>query len=679
MNPRLVSISGPLQGRTFPLAQNEATSIGRESANLLCISDASVSRRHCLVNPEEGKWKLTDLESLNGSFVNGLPIKERYLEHGDQVRIGDTHFLFLIHEGENPPPATPVLLSDDALVTHSTIRMNSESSLYLHPDKVLESLPPTARLARHLNALLKISTTINSVRGLEPLQQRLLELIFEVVPAERGAILLTGERPEEFTSIFGVDKAAGENRPVQISRTIIFKVLEEKTAILSNDIAESPDLSNAESVISAQIRSLLCVPLISFEKLLGVIYLDGSAASAKFDKDHMELMTAIAGIAAVALDNARHVEWLEGENRRLQTAMEADYSMVGESPRMKQVYQFLAKVAPTDSTVLIRGESGTGKELAARAIHVHSNRSRMPFVAINCAALTETLLESELFGHEKGAFTGALNQKKGRLEVADGGTLFLDEIGELAPTMQAKLLRVLQEREFERVGGTRSIKVDVRVIAATNKDLEEAIKAGDFRQDLYYRLNVVSVVMPTLRERREDVTLLASYFAAKFSKKSKRQIMGISQAARACLVNYEWPGNVRELENAIERAVVLRLRQSNPARRFTRSPARNRRAFRRAAHRAVSRSRPRREKEAHPQSRRAGRRKLYRSGQAPRRSPELPTPPHTQHESESGTEEISLESRKRSFQMLTKLSEQPRKGRDNSSPRREPWEQAANK
>ncbi len=557
MNPRLVSISGPLQGRTFPLAQNEATSIGRESANLLCISDASVSRRHCLVNPEEGKWKLTDLESLNGSFVNGLPIKERYLEHGDQVRIGDTHFLFLIHEGENPPPATPVLLSDDALVTHSTIRMNSESSLYLHPDKVLESLPPTARLARHLNALLKISTTINSVRGLEPLQQRLLELIFEVVPAERGAILLTGERPEEFTSIFGVDKAAGENRPVQISRTIIFKVLEEKTAILSNDIAESPDLSNAESVISAQIRSLLCVPLISFEKLLGVIYLDGSAASAKFDKDHMELMTAIAGIAAVALDNARHVEWLEGENRRLQTAMEADYSMVGESPRMKQVYQFLAKVAPTDSTVLIRGESGTGKELAARAIHVHSNRSRMPFVAINCAALTETLLESELFGHEKGAFTGALNQKKGRLEVADGGTLFLDEIGELAPTMQAKLLRVLQEREFERVGGEASIKVDVRVVSATNKDLAKEVAEGRFREDLYYRLQVVPITIAPLRERKGDIPLLVEHFIRRLAPKTNPRVHAIDDAALSRLLAYRWPGNVRELENVIEQSLVF--------------------------------------------------------------------------------------------------------------------------
>jgi len=216
----------------------------------------------------------------------------------------------------------------------------------------------------------------------------------------------------------------------------------------------------------------------------------------------------------------------------------------------------VAKVAPSDSTVLIRGESGTGKELVARALHLNGPRAAKPFVAINCATLTE-LLESELFGHEKGAFTGAIAQKKGKLEVADTGTVFLDEISELSPSLQAKLLRVLQLREFERVGGTRSIKVDIRLLAASNKALEEAIREGTFREDLYYRLNVISLTLPPLRERREDISLLASYFAAKYSRKCKRHVMGISPEARACLTRYDWPGNVRELENAIERAVVL--------------------------------------------------------------------------------------------------------------------------
>jgi Nif-specific regulatory protein len=231
--------------------------------------------------------------------------------------------------------------------------------------------------------------------------------------------------------------------------------------------------------------------------------------------------------------------------------------MVGESPAARRVYDRVARVARADSTVLITGETGTGKELAARAIHLNSRRARRPFIAINCAALTESLLESELFGHERGAFTGAIGLKKGKLELADGGSLFLDEVGELAPGLQAKLLRVLQEREFERVGGTRSIQVDVRILSATNRTLSAEVAAGRFREDLYFRLNVVGIEMPALRDRRDDIPLLARHFLAKSAKKCGRRLIGISRPAMACLSAYEWPGNVRELENAIERAAVL--------------------------------------------------------------------------------------------------------------------------
>jgi transcriptional regulator with PAS, ATPase and Fis domain len=231
--------------------------------------------------------------------------------------------------------------------------------------------------------------------------------------------------------------------------------------------------------------------------------------------------------------------------------------MVGASPRMKDVFEFVRRVAPTDATVLIEGESGTGKELVARAIHRNSARAENSFVAINCAAIAENLLESELFGHEKGAFTGAAAQKKGRIEMAEGGTLFLDEVSELAPELQAKLLRVLQEREFERVGGTRAIPLDIRLVAATNKRLATAVAAGEFRKDLFYRLNVVTLTMPALRDRAEDILQLAEHFLAKSSRKSKTRIKELSDRARACLIKYDWPGNVRELENAIESALVL--------------------------------------------------------------------------------------------------------------------------
>jgi transcriptional regulator with GAF, ATPase, and Fis domain len=355
----------------------------------------------------------------------------------------------------------------------------------------------------------------------------------------------------------GRHRRLGPNQPIHASQTILSRVLEENLAVLSNDVQSDAAYREADSLLERKVHSVLAVPLEVQGKMLGVMYLDASSPGARFDSDLLEFVATLGNIAALAIENARHLERLGGENRRLYEELNIHHSMIGESKAMHEVYDFVSRVAGRDSTVLISGESGTGKELVARAVHANSGRTNKPFVAINCAAITETLLESELFGHERGAFTGAVSQKKGKLEVAEGGTVFLDEIGELAVPMQAKLLRVLQEREFERVGGTRSIKLDVRLIAATNRDLKEASRTGTFRPDLYYRLNVVSLHMPALRERREDIPLLAAFFAAQYGEKVKRRVAGISPEARACLQRYDWPGNVRELENAIERAVVL--------------------------------------------------------------------------------------------------------------------------
>jgi Nif-specific regulatory protein len=291
--------------------------------------------------------------------------------------------------------------------------------------------------------------------------------------------------------------------------------------------------------------------------VLGAIYLEGGTPEAPFNETHLQVLSAVGSVAALALENLGHWERLRSENQTLRAEVNLDYSMVGVSGRMKEVFEFIRRVAPTDATVLIEGESGTGKELVARAIHRNSRRNENAFVAINCAAIAENLLESELFGHEKGAFTGAVAQKKGKIEIAEGGTLFLDEVGELAPELQAKLLRVLQEKEFERVGATRPISLDVRLIAATNKKLSQAVDHGEFRKDLYYRLNVVTVAMPALRDRPEDIPQLAEFFLAKVSRKCKTKMKSLSEDAKTCLLRYDWPGNVRELENAIERAIVL--------------------------------------------------------------------------------------------------------------------------
>jgi Nif-specific regulatory protein len=273
---------------------------------------------------------------------------------------------------------------------------------------------------------------------------------------------------------------------------------------------------------------------------------------------HRETLAAVATLASAALENVRDVETLRGENQLLREQLgTGDTGIVGESAAIATLLRLIARVAPQDTSVLILGESGTGKELVARALHSGSPRAARPFVAINCAALTDTLLESELFGYEKGAFTGAAGQKKGKLETAEGGTVFLDEIGELAPLLQAKLLRVLQQREFERVGGTRTLKLDVRVIAATNRDLAAEVRRGVFREDLYHRLNVVALKVPPLRERPGDILPLARYFLARAAARCRRRVTGIAPEAERGLAAYSWPGNVRELENAIERAVVL--------------------------------------------------------------------------------------------------------------------------
>jgi transcriptional regulator with GAF, ATPase, and Fis domain len=254
----------------------------------------------------------------------------------------------------------------------------------------------------------------------------------------------------------------------------------------------------------------------------------------------------------------REVQALKTENEKLQQRLTADdFGIVGKSASMRRLLQLVERVARQDTTVLVLGESGTGKELIAQALHRASRRNDKPFVAINCAAITETLLESELFGHEKGAFTGAVAQKKGKLEIAEGGTVFLDEIGELAAPLQAKLLRVLQQREFERVGGTRTIPLNVRIVAATNRDLNAEARKGRFREDLYHRLNVVALHMPALRERPEDIPLLAEHFLRKSARRIGRAMAGITPEAERQLIRYPWPGNVRELENAMERGVVL--------------------------------------------------------------------------------------------------------------------------
>lgn len=556
MNPRIVGIAGPFLGTTFPLPEDEI-SIGRDPANHLFISDKSLSRRHCLIvgkNAEE--FTLRDLGSRNGTLLNGVPVQEGALRHGDHISIGESVMVFLIRPDDSPLKRSLVQFADTAELGVIPAAVHEQVGVCLQTETLSLSATDPARQARNLDSLLKIATGIGSIRDRDSLQWQLLGMIFDVVPADRGAVLLT-EDADQFDSGVAWDRVLGPAYPVRVSRTVVRRVLRDRTGLMASDVSSDKNLRSVQTLQELQVRSLLCVPLLTPSGVLGAIYLDSRSATERFDENHLQMMTAVAGIATLALDNVHHWEQLLRENMDLKAEMNLEHNMVGSSPRMREIFEFIRRVAPTDSTVLIEGESGTGKELVARAIHRNSPRAERPFVAINCAAITESLLESELFGHEKGAFTGAHTMVKGKMEVAEGGTLFLDEVTELAPGLQAKLLRVLQEREFERVGGTRPIKLDIRLVAATNRTLADAVDSGAFRKDLFYRLNVVAIKMPALRERRDDILQLAEYFVAKTSRKSGTKAKSISAEARECLQTHDWPGNVRELENAIERALVL--------------------------------------------------------------------------------------------------------------------------
>jgi two-component system, NtrC family, response regulator HydG len=504
MSAELIVVNGPLAGARHTLSQGEIL-IGRAPNSKLVLSEAEVGWRHCQIRQQGERFLVIDLRTSIGTYVNGMRSAERWLEDRDQIGIGKTILMFRSGQGGPDAPA---------------------ASPAAEPKPVLLAACSLVFLFRALAASMGDAQS-------RLLQNQILRLVGDLIPVQEGTLLLgttCGELSDRYR---------------------------ERATQYKSDFSLAIPRVCEEGAFDDSATGTVGVPLYLAGALGGALLIHVVSSETRHLTAYLETLTAVASLASIGFEANHEVETLKAENALLQEQIGTNTGIVGESPIIRRLLELVERVAPRDTTVLITGESGTGKELVARALHQKSPRRDRPFIAVNCAALSETLFESELFGHEKGSFTGAISLKKGRFELAQGGTIFLDEVGELAQGLQAKLLRVLQQREFERVGGTHPHPLDIRVVAATNRDLTSDVSEGKFREDLYHRLNVVTLESPPLRDRKEDIPQLAQYFLARYAERCKRHVRGLSPEAQEMLTQYAWPGNVRELENAMERAVVM--------------------------------------------------------------------------------------------------------------------------
>ncbi len=576
----------------FRLEAGRPLIIGRASSNEIPIADERSSRRHAEVYFEEG-WKVRDLGSRNGTIVDGTRISEpTALFSGNVVTVASCRMTFTHSLDEVSPPLE---IEDSG---HETTRANDvdsasivhrqSKSAILAPEKFqvseksaksgkpmaggLESKRAPALELLQLAFELAGETNLN--RGCELAIMRLLD----ATGTQTAGVLRieTGRNGIKNRIVLAaVQKAGKAYHPV--SDTLAANVLKDNSALLARNIHDTTlagnsttlagDISTSTSVQSSQMHStssVILAPILHEHKCLGMVHLYSRVGEPDLTPDNLEVALAVSEVLSTFFINCERQQALESKLKNSRSRIseleqqlgQAD-DWIGLSATMQRVRDQVQRIGPTQATVLLRGESGAGKEVVARAIHQCSARANGPFVPLNCAALTATLLESELFGHEKGAFTGATERKIGKFEQAHTGTIMLDELGEMSMEIQAKFLRVLEGKPFERVGGSKPIQVDVRVIAATNKDLEQAVKEGQFRSDLYFRLRVIELRIPSLRERTEDIMQIATHFLDQFRARSGHGPTGFSQRAQAAMLAYHWPGNVRELRNSVERAYVL--------------------------------------------------------------------------------------------------------------------------
>jgi transcriptional regulator with GAF, ATPase, and Fis domain len=541
-------------GKVTPLHKGTRCSIGRAPTNKIVLTDDLCSREHAEVHFADGRWLLRDLGSLNGSRLNGEQIQnDEALTPSDEIQLGRSRFVYV--EDLSDLPGIPDGNAGEKLEIRKrlrTTRYGSEEGKAPGPN---DTVTEPRRWEKAIGVLYRLGLDMGTAETLEELVEVVIDGLLEGINAEVGAVLAIKEGRE--TELLAHRQRDAKQTYHKVSQFVSAEVLSSKEAILFENILADPALRNRESLTELKVGSLICAPVIFDNAVLGLIHLYSTALRQPLNTDDLEFALLIARQFGIAWNQMKRRGALSGANRALVDSLRLESELVGESAALKQIESQIRRVAATHATVLIRGESGSGKELVARAIHLSSPRSDGPFVTLNCAAITESLLESELFGHERGAFTGATEKMIGKFEAADGGTIFLDEIGEMPLTTQSKFLRVLEGHPFERLGGNNKVQVDVRVVAATNSALEVAVKSGEFRKDLFYRLQVVEVRVPPLRERLSDIPLLAEHFLKRFVNETGRKIKGFSESALEKLQAYHWPGNVRELRNVIERAVAL--------------------------------------------------------------------------------------------------------------------------
>ncbi|MCG8451398.1 MAG: sigma 54-interacting transcriptional regulator [Pirellulales bacterium] len=589
MNAYLIIRDGSKWADVVRLVPGESVTMGRAPTNTIVVKDERCSRNHAEVFHTQGSWKIRDLDSRNGTLVSGERLDHDHtLQPGDILQIGNSHLAY-VEDLTEAFPETGALLraskpvdGDQAAVgtettdnesifeafEPTTITYRKEQSRFLDEptlDDTDELFPKVGRAAAKLCRLafeLAKSTDVVSLANVA------INGLFEGTNVDAGALLLrtrdaAGIRNGEELEVIA-SRSDSEHSYHRVSPFLSSTVLRDGQAVMARNVMDDSNLGNRDSRGEILATSVICAPVRLAGEIFGLVHLYTTDTELTTDPEDLEFTLAVADTVGVALENlnkrqelTENLNQVQTENVKLREQLGVESEIVGSSEIMRQVSQQIARAAPSRATVLIRGESGVGKELVARAVHFSSPRAKEPFVCLNCAALSETLLESELFGHEKGSFTGATERKIGKFEQADRGTLMLDEIGEMSSSIQAKFLRVLEGHPFERVGGSEQIEVDVRAIAATNRDLEKDVAEGKFRRDLYFRLHVLEIVVPGLRKRSEDIPELAEFFLRKFSDETGRKLKGFTPRAMEELLRYRWPGNVRELKNVIERAVVL--------------------------------------------------------------------------------------------------------------------------